>query len=55
MMAPPLAAYYYRQVFVVDYDEIQRVARGISIPGDNGSDGVAHKIDFLLGQHAILP
>src|SRR5437868_5948080 len=42
------------QLLVVNHDEVCRVARGVSVRGDDGRDGVADEVDLVRGEDSVV-
>jgi hypothetical protein len=42
------------QLFVVDHDEVNCVSRGVTILSNNRGDRMAHEVDLVRRQHAMI-
>ena len=44
----------YRQVFVINHHQINRISGRITIGGDHGSDRMTDEINLIRGEHSIV-
>ncbi len=43
-----------RKLVVIHHDQIGRIARNVTIGRDNGGDRMAHEVDLVLREHAMI-